>query len=146
MFLAALAFVVGVWVLIDLVWVTDEEEVLAAVERGRRAAEERDAATIESLFVPGFEKAGIPAADLIESALLILDQYEIRSVVIRERRAEPSGEGYDAEAVARLGVTPARIITEVEVRMHFTRTADGWRVSRFDIFHPDTGEPVEPVR
>jgi hypothetical protein len=144
-FLAALVLVTGGWVLIDIVWVTETEQVLAAVERGRRAAEERDAATIESLFVPGFTKGGMPVDDLIEKAFLILDRYEMRSIVVRKKHAEPVDGGYDVEAVVGLGPTPART-KNIDVRMRFTRTGDRWRISAIDIMDPTTGEPVEPVR
>jgi hypothetical protein len=147
--LAALgALVLGAagWIVVDWLWTTDEERVLAVIETGRRATEERNAETIESLFVPGFKKNGIPAAELINAAFLALDRYELRSIVVREARAERRGPGYEAEVVARLGPTSARPVAEVTARMRLRRTGGDWKISSFDLMDPATGEPITPTR
>jgi len=148
---AAVAAAFGLYKLADRLWVTDAERVAAVIERGRSASERGDADEIARLFTSDFQIEGRDAKTLALWAVTALREIEARTIVISEEKITPLKTKYEAELVARMGPTRARLVYEVGVRMRFTRPEHGrrgneWLVERIEVFDPTDGRPYTDLK
>lgn len=147
-FLLLLVAIVGIYLLVSWLVVTDAERVEGILDSAVAALAARDAEAALAAVPPDFSHDGVDRAALLEGGRSGLKRFPPRAIETLNRRIEVKGDRAEAALWLRSFPAPGSDFpypVDTEWSLSLVKRAEGWRIVRIDLKEV-AGQPAGSLR